>query len=644
MAGYYSSFQNNQGMWNNNQPQNNGYNNYSWNGYPANPQITMEDAIRNSAFEILRNYINGRQINDAMANEVMNRINNNIGQLALFVSQNIQNNNGQCNTSDVYTLLNNNIIPNMLNEITNQMNRQAMYSNYNNNYNNFNNGYNHNNYQYQTTPMFSQPPVNNSAQVVSNTGIGREMKERAMQKMNSMFNAAQNNNPNPVVINNQQPTNTNTNRRIVNYNDSITTNEDTTKMVEAILKKMDEACAAYKKSINVDKLTSNTTELILNESLEKNNYSTPDTPELSIIEGNAIEQNTIKTIQQTPKDNPDYCETVDHYDYTRYGESVTTTVHKLKIPTTTCKEAVELIQTAFPDLTSTHQWFLGLEYKELVVKKLPKYAEEARQAFKEIGESLSKLNDINDINNVVLPIINKQRPEVQEYLTDLAIDRINKLFKIMIYIPGRPDTNISISSWSHIFKLLDRNSEDKGANQFVNLMYSSYEQYPEMIFICVKSALKDVFWCDEEKTTITTKEKENIGLLARCSDITSIVGKYRISDYGWMPENYKTELLNTVDRDYIVHKYPHRVVATNIDVQSVIGTKSRFTCLKSSLNLYQSAFIGLVAKLSTKTKYDRRDISLVQFDQKGETIIGYYTVSINDDNVVIIENIIHNNY
>ena len=214
----------------------------------------------------------------------------------------------------------------------------------------------------------------------------------------------------------------------------------------------------------------------------------------------------------------------------------------------------------------------------------------------------------------------------------------------MIYIPGRPDTNISISSWSHIFKLLDRNSEDKGANQFVNLMYSSYEQYPEMIFICVKSALKDVFWCDEEKTTITTKEKENIGLLARCSDITSIVGKYRISDYGWMPENYKTELLNAVDRDYIVHKYPHRVVATNIDVQSVIGTKSRFTCLKSSLNLYQSAFIGLVAKLSTKTKYDRRDISLVQFDQKGENIIGYYTVSINDDNVVIIENIIHNNY
>lgn len=617
MAGYYSNFANNpQGsMWSN-QPQQYYNNNNNWNGYNPNPQITMEDVIYQNAFNILKEQYNRGQINEQLANEILNRITASIHEIAMNFNQTLPNNNGQFNTSDVYYRLRDSVIPQMYNSIVGQ---RPVY----------NNGYQQN-YGYQQAPMFQQPINNggvfqNSAQIASSTGQGKILREKAEQSINKHFR-------------NQQFVPTSANNNTIQQNNQQTSSNVTQPkkdILEIIKEKLIKANEAYEKSLNVDKLTSNSTELINNESLLVDKIDDPKVPEISVIEGDSIEDKTINVIRASDTDDPDYCELVDRYDYTCYGEMISTSLQTLKTPVSSCKEAIELVKEAHPGITETVNWMVRVNYKELVVKKLPQYAEEAKKAFKEIGASLDKLSTLNDINNIIVPIINTQRQEVQEYLTALAMDRINKIFKAMLYIPKCPNQYIHIGQWKHIFDITDKNNAKD--NNFIAKMFNGYgNDYPTMVFYCVKSAIKDVFWCDEERTVVTTEEKEDIGLLARCSDITTTVGKYRISDYGWMPENYKNELFNNVNKNYIVHKYYQDVIATNIDVQKVLGSTSRYTYIRASLNVQQYALLGLLTKLATRTKYDKREINLVQFSQDGSTIVGNYIVSLTEKEGVLI--------
>lgn len=620
----------------------NGYNN----GYAPNSNVQFESVVTNIIENVLNNVGRSNSYPNDVIQEVWNRMTANIRPICDNLERMFANGR-QIDSNAVGNYLANNEIPNALNSVLQEFRQRASYYNnvnqpfgynggnmYNNGfangcYNrpvNGNFGYNNNNIFNSAPPMFASNtgPVS-TGNAASVSGFGRVMRE---QEYNRSMNAAQNttptynapiNTPNNTVANNQA------------------TIEISRRIGEKLFKNFVDKEDRRANKLSIDKLTTDTSELIDNEEFMTTHIGDPNLPTVQVINGDPTlinpEEITVN-IEETPT-SPEFCDIIAVSSTTDKGNTVDAINFELKVPVVNTKEAIELIKDATPSLVNQDTWFCSICYKELVCKKISGFGIQAKSAFREIQKNLSKINSINDISNTIIPIIRKQPQEVKEYLEALIFDRVNKLFSMSLYEPDDPSNFPIAGCWSDIYTLIDKKAGSEF--KFINTMFDKFgEDYPKNVYLCMKSAFIDIF-DNEDDVVVDTESDENLGLIAKLPEVTAIVGKYRMSDYGFIPENYKKTLFNKFDHDYIVHKYEQNVFVTNIDVDTILGSKSKYTIVAGYTNLPQFV-IGGLTKLN-KERGQLVNVPLIQVDNTGENIVGIFTYSRGIDNTVLITKI-----
>lgn len=604
---------------------NNG-NNFGSTGYSPNMGINLEnivaDIIRNSLQNAERSYPRD------VLNEAYNRLMNNLRPLCDYIQHTFANGSNQIDSVQVSNYLTNNDIPNVVNQVMrdfqNHYNSNMNYNNgyMNNGYNNYpNNGFSYNNNSYgYNNPIRANTIWNNNTQVntgaaASQYGISRVLNEKEMHNTNINFN------------------NTNNTNNQVNSSNIITIERQSN---DNLFKHFSDYLSRRKFKISIDKLTDDTSELIDNKEFMKNHSNDPEVPVVNIINNNGTQLNpkNISAIETSTPESPEYCTIVSTQDISERGNIISTSNYDLLIPVVNAKEAIELVKEATPNLTDQAQWISTISYKELIAKKIPGYGLEAKSAFRSIQQNLSKVKSINDVSNIIIPIINKQPQCVKEYLEALIFDRVNKLFKMSLYQPNKPTNVPKVSNWSAIYQLIDKSARDI---PYIDYMFDKFgDSYIESVFLCVKSALNDIFDADDSDTVVDADPDipDNLGLIAKLSNITAVIGKFRMSDYGFVPENYKKELFHKFDHDYIVHKYNQDVIVTNINVSKYIGSDSKFTIVAGITNISQYVIDGIMRILKENNKLV--NLPLIQLDSTGEFIVGTFTISLGLDNSILI--------
>jgi hypothetical protein len=433
------------------------------------------------------------------------------------------------------------------------------------------------------------------------------------------------NNNNNVVMNTNTIQNTNSN--------TITVERKTN---DSVFKHFSDYLTRRKLKISIDKLTDDTSELIDNREFLINHSNDPEVPVVNIINnsGTQLDPRNVSAIETVTPESPEYCTIVSAQDISERGNIISTSNYDLLIPVVNAKEAIELVKEAAPNLTDQNQWISTISYKELIAKKIPGYGLEAKSAFRSIQQNLSKVKSLNDVTNIIIPIINKQHQSVKEYIEALIFDRINKLFKMSLYQPNKPTNVPKVPSWAAIYQLVDRNNKEF---PYIGYMFDNFgDSYVETVFLCVKSALNDIFNSDESDTVVDADPDipDNLGLIAKLSNVTSVIGKFRMSDYGFIPENYKKELFHKFDHDYIVHKYNQDIIVTNINITKYIGSDSKFTIVAGITNISQYVIDGIMRVL--KENNNLVNLPLIQLDHSGEYIVGSFTISLGLDNSILI--------
>ena len=490
------------------------------------------------------------------------------------------------------------------------------YNNYQSN-GNYNPGYN----QSRMNPIWPNNQVNTGA-AASQYGISRILNEREMHNTNNVFNG---NNVNATNMN-QMNTSSNSNTITIERKPS---NDN-------LFRHFADYLTRRKLKISIDKLTDDTSELINNKEFLKNHSNDPEVPVVNVInnDGTQLNPKNISAIETVTPESPEYCTIVSTQDISERGNIISTSNYDLLIPVVNAKEAIELVKEAAPNLTDQNQWISTISYKELIAKKIPGYGLEAKSAFRSIQQNLSKIKTLNDVSNIIIPIINKQPQCVKEYIEGLIFDRVNKLFRMSLYQPNKPTNVPKVPSWSAIYQLVDRNNKEF---PYIGYMFDNFgDNYVESVFLCVKSALNDIFNSDDSDTVVDADPDipDNLGLIAKLSNITAVIGKFRMSDYGFVPENYKKELFHKFDHDYIVHKYNQDIIVTNIDITKYIGSDSTFTIVAGITNISQYVIDGIMRILKENNKLV--NLPMIQMDATGEFIVGTFTISLGLDNSILI--------
>ena len=605
---------------------NNG-NNFGSTGYMANRSINLEEIVS----DIIKNSLNGARQSypPEVIQEAYNRLMNNLNPLCDFLQRTYASPNNQIDSVQIANHLTNNEIPNVTNQVMNEFRNMTMNNGYMNNgfnngygngynnmpnYNNYNNGFN----QSRTNTMFwNNTPHVNTANAASQYGISRVWNEKEIRNTNSNV-FSNNSNMNYNTNNIQQPT------HIERKSD------------DTLFKHFSDYISRRKFKISIDKLTEDSSELVHNKEYMKNHLVDPSIPVVSIIgnNGTQLDPRNVTAIETATPESPEYCTVVSTQDISERGNLINTSNYDLLVPVVSAKEAIELVKEAVPNLTGQDHWISTISYKELIAKKIPGYGLEAKAAFRSILQNLPKLKCINDISNIIIPILNKQHQAVKEYIEELIFDRVNKLFKMSLYEPEKPTNAPIVHAWSHIYQLVDRHSTDI---PYIRNMFDKFgESYIDAVFICVKSALNDIFNSDGSDTVIDADPEipDNLGLIAKLNSVTTVIGKFRMADYGYMPENYKKELFHKFDHDYIVHKYNQDMIVTNIDVTSLIGSNSKFTIVDGFTNISQYVIDGIMRVL--KENNQLVNLPLIQLDTTGEYIVGTFTISLGLDNSILI--------
>lgn len=621
-----------------------GYNN----GYAPNAGIQLESVVTDIITNSLNQISRSNSYPGPVLDETYKRLMNNVVPICNNIEKMFTNGNRQIDSNAVSGYLQNNDIINTLNATMQEYQQRMAYHNsmngpfgynggyggMNNNYgyNNYNPGYNRPNYPSNVGMFNSMPnttfggPVS-TGNAASNSGIGRLMKEQEYK--NTCCTPT---NPNPQ--------NTGYSSTFTNNNNA--TNNATIAISRAVAKDIFKNFIDQKErranKLSIDKLTSDTSSVLDNKEFMTNHIGDPDIPTIEIVAGNASmidSSSVVNTIVETP-DSPEYCDIVAMATTTDKGTSVDTANFELLVPVVNTKEAIDLVRDAAPSFVSQDNWISTICYKELVCRKITGFGIHAKNAFKEIQNNLSKIKSLNDITNVLVPIIKKQPQEVKEYIEALLFDRINKLLKMSVYNPNDPTQYPIVPDWAAIYELIDKRSRDI---PFINTMYNEFsDEYPETVYLCVKSAFVDIFDNEDDVVVSVNSETEpndnNLGLVAKLPEVTAIVGKYRMSDYGYIPENYKKTLFDKFEHDYIVHKYEQDILVTNIDVSVMLGSASKYTVVNGFTNLPQLVIGGLTKLM--KERGDLVNMPLIQLDRTGEEIIGTYTFSIGMDGSILI--------
>lgn len=615
---------------------------YGSTGYAPNPEANLQDIILNIIQNILSSFCGRGTCTMEIAAEVYNRCCNNIYNITNNIASRFVDNTGCCNTEQIQNYLANYDIPAIMRDVQNQfinarnnngfnqpMFGNAGFSNYNNNswnrpqpiYNNFsNNG------------MFGQQPSMMSSGAVSSAhGFGKAI----MNQTGNSFG-----NTNNTTIANSAPNNPNINinpflpntKNTYNNIKPVETKEDTA-LIDKFSKIFKDRETRRRNKISINKITTDTDSIVYNKDFVNNHLCTE---ELAVLRGNRNFNDTkkVENIESIAIDSPEYCEIGNAVDITYNGSVINSSNYDLSVPVVNTKEAIDLVKEAVPNLTDQEQWIANIQYKELVVKKLPSFGSEAKDAFRAINDKLGNINTLKDISNIIIPVFKKQITEVREYLETLVIDRVNDLFRTSLYLPDNPSAYPTVKSWNGIFQLVDEANKEE--NDYVSYMFERLgDEYVNRVFLCVKSALIDIFEDDGDGTEVVVDTENNgCSLLAKLSEITCIAGKYRFCDYGHAPVSHMESLTKQFNRDYLVHKLNQMVLVTNIDIDAMLGTVATNTVVDVIGNLPQHVIYHLLGGL--RRHGINRDMTLIEMDKKGEYINKVFRINLSVDDKLFI--------
>lgn len=619
---------------------------YGSTGYAANPDVNIQDFIFNIVQSILNNWLSRGTCTQEVAAEIFNIITSNIYNLAQDISNRFVQGD-YCDSTQVQEYLARNVLPSIQREVQNRFMasrggfnnyNQPMfagngYGNYQNNswnrpqYNNYfpqNNGFGYNNQQPSMTSSGSVSSAHGFGKAIvnQNGGISPQQVQNQTQFANSVLNDPSINN-NPFL-----PTSKNT------YNEPIKVStimdDPLTNKFSAIFK---ERQTRRDKKISIDKITTNTDTITHNRNMVSNNTCDRD---VVIIDKdtNNLDVKNIKVVETIEPDSPEYCDINQVIDITYNGEVISSTNYDLAVPVVNAQEAVDLVKEAAPKFTDHEQWLANIQYRELVVKKIPGFGSEAKDAFRALNGSIDQINDLQDISNRIIPIIKRQVTEVREYLEAIILDRINDLFKTTLYHPEKPMMYPAIKSLSGIFQITDESKKE--SNEYLSYMFARFgNEYVNNVYLCVKSALIDLFEDDADGTDIVVDTENNgCALLAKLPEITCIAGKYRLCDYGYAPVSHMESLTKQFNRDYLVHKFKQMVFATNIDIDKALGVTATNTVVEISNALPQHVLHTFIGGL--KKNGINRDVLLLEMDKTGSFVNKIFRINLGVNGMLFI--------
>ena len=586
------------------------------NGYEPNQSAQLEDYILGFVENVLTSELNKRNIDQDIATEAFELIKENLPAICRDIDRNLTDRQGQADTREIENFLLSEDIPKAI---------DTAYRNLDS--------------RYRSQTRFSSRTFGTRGTAV---GIPRRPAMGGGMRVNTSMSAGENG-PGRAFIN-QLRQDDRAARRSDRRDESRRTSsrrarsEEQERALEQagriILAGYPDKKFRRKSQISVDKISEDTDSIVYNPEFIENTIqdeTKPITQVIDVTTGFDINKTEL-LVSETPE-STEYCKTISKQECAGQGNVVSASSYELEIAVASRQEAINLVKEAVPEFGTQEQWLACIAYNELIAKKIPGLGNEVKEAFKLLAENIDDLRELDDIAKKIVPIMKKQPQEVREYIEALAMDKINKIFRAMLYMPSNPAVYPAVYDWSAIYQLV--NPANREGSSYINEMFSLFgDNFTTMVFLCVKNALNDVFRADGELTVIEP-EGAGLGLIAKMSSVTAIVGKYRMSDYGHAPEHYLKELKAKFNNDYIVHKYHQEMFVTNVSVQEVIGSSSRYTIIKNIGNLSQYLISALLTAMRQNNEYPQ-DMSLVEVDKECKYITGVYTVSLGLDNTMMI--------
>ena len=621
--------------------------------------VTVQQAIIECANRVISYAVNTGRIPGDIANAIMQRVHQELMGLVNYVDQNFIRGGSTFNDNDVTNWLKD-LFERWANEMFPQNNNyycQPQMGNGNYGYNNYGysvrpqfgsqvnpnffaaaqyqqqftpqsyNQYGHTNgmrfdNRMATMPAMGGNPSANSAMMGMGSALGRQaINSRMNQPANAQF--AQQNVPNPVEQVAQQYTNAANvqNAQVetpvqeesipvesVNEVRSIKTIDDIefdtyTLLMNGIRRKLNERANKLK---NVDKITSNDTEIAIGDYVANRVFS----KETDTID-NRHEKSDRSTVEELKTSETIEC--IEHEYSAKIvdrEENITTLdIVDVSIPINNATEATEFVKNNVKRIDSSNKFYLKISYDELTAMKVPGDGENISAIFNEISDKVSKFTSKEVYDGVVeyfieeiMPTIRKANVIGRNYIENLIFNKFNDLFDRYCTVPYnhefRPENLPKASSISEIIDMSD--------NKYAQFMYKYYEtDYTDAVKRCLCVTLKSIF----TNETIDIDSPASKGILAHVDELKSInYGRYRISDYGVMPEDTFNNLLKKIKKDYIVHTTRKSILVTNVNINEFLPD-SEYVYISNDARIHEVIF-SLVMRMSEHME----DITVITMD------------------------------
>lgn len=650
-------------------------------GFTGN-NVTIAQAIIECANRIIQMALQ-TGLNPQMANALMGRIQNEVNGLAQYVHSNFVNKDG---------MFDDNVLVNWLKDVLNRWTDEMfpMNNGYNNygayyqppqqygspygqnygGYNNYGSGYG-----YSTRPQFgsqinqnfiqaaqyqqpyqgqntynqygngirfdprniNSPMMNNSGANTSMMGIGSALGKQNVNNQSQPM-VQQNQNTGYIqmpVVENTQPINQvieTTNSEIAPVTMTTPLSSPNDSFVTDLRNSVRNTLNNRKNKLrNIDKITSNDTEIAMGDFVLNKVFS----EETAIIDNRSCAGITSKIREM---ETPDTIESIEYAYSAKITEEIEddTSVDavELSIPMNSATEALEYVKNNIPNIsTSTagnKKSYVVISYDELTARKLPGEGKLNSEIFNAIVDKVAAMPHGNPYDGVVeyfseeiMPVIRKATEAGRAYIEKLIFNKFNDLFDRFCTVPYnhsfRPNYMTKHNNISEII--------DPKDNEFTEYMFKYFpDTYPDAVKSCLYKTLKAIFGNE----TIDIDSPVSKGILAHSSELSSVnYGRYRLSDYGVMPEDSLKNLLNKVKKDYLVHTTRKTVMFTNVDINAELPD-AEYIYISNCAKVHE-AVLSTAMDLCTSTS----DITILTLDKYTRVTSSMKISSLVDDTILI---------
>lgn len=597
------------------------------NGFvPSGQQMPIEAAVEDCATKLLNIYITQKGMPRQLADYIYDSYSRDKFAIVSTVGNRFVQ-GGQFDDNSVLNFLDSDVFAQYIRNA--EMEAQRTTCNSYNNYSNYN-SYRPDpraNIQYGNSPMYGnnngfQNSGISSIQNAVESGIGRSLSKRTVSQQPAMTAGS-------------------VSREYTTPVDRVEQIPLEVQLLKIIKEHRELRKELLKANVQIDKITENTNELLYSETAIDNVLLNPAAPTTTIL-GEDSTGSFDRTKCTATAEEPLEAEGFDisyHGTFVGEGESIYTSQIDMKIPVNTADESIKTITKVFPKLFTTSKWMHFVSYNEIVAKELPNGGEEASKFFTNIATKLKTITNMNQVSIEIVPSFEQMTIQLRNYLVPLVFSKINRLLKSRCFKPDTPTIYPQVSTWKDIFKLLE-----KDTNEYTKYMLTKYEKkFPKLIFEIIYSVLSSIFIPDsDDDNTVVTTEGMDLGILAHASGLNVIQGRYRISDYSFLPTGHLDIFKRKINKDWLVHLYKQNIFAINMDPNLYLATPSKYTIVEKSQTLLQRAIETFISTIEDDSTPDCRMINnytLLVYDESGTTILGIYNIGVNLDDRLLIERI-----